>query len=345
MRHWLFMGLAGLTVLASACQAPPTGEDKAENQAVPVGTIGVEASDFTEYGEYYGRISGVAEAILIAVAGGPVESIEVEAGDTVAEGSSLGKVNARKARMTYEVARLNAKIARENYERATKLHKSGSNAQVTVDQSHLAWLQAEDALLDAEQVLNAALCISPISGVVVSRNIELHQQTAPGSSTFTVAQIDRLNITIGIPEMEMAGVEVGSEAEITVAMYPGQSWKGKLVRLAREVSSGALTFKAQIRCENPDRLILPGVTAKVKLAQRIHKDAIIVPTAAILDGEDGAFVMVEENGFVSRRAVRTGSSNRTHTVVLEGLSAGSNLIIEGNHLVADGVRVSVMTRS
>ena len=194
-----------LILAVAACHVPSTAENESlREKAVPVGTVRLKTSDFTEYGEYYGRVSGIAEATLITVAGGLVESISGETGDTVRVGRSLGKINARKAKMAFEVARVNAKIARENYERAVTLLESGNTAQVTVDRSHLSWLQAEDLLLDAERVLTGALCLTPIDGIVLSRYIELHEQTSPASPTFTIAQIDSLRITIGIPEHRRA---------------------------------------------------------------------------------------------------------------------------------------------
>ena len=330
-----------------ACDRTAVAENdppQATERAIPVDTRRIVPSDFVEYSDYYGRVEGIAKADLITTAGGPVEEIGVETGDRVMAGQSLGKINARKAQMAFEVATMNAKIAEENYDRALKLFKSGNRSQLSVDQAHLAWLQGKDMLLDAERMLNGALCVTPIHGVVVSRSVELHQEIPPGSPTFSIAQIDRLKIIIGIPEMDIAGIATGSEAEVTFAMHPGRVWKGRLDQLAREASSGTLTFRAEIHIDNSEGLILPGVTARARLVLRTIENAVVVPTAAILNESEGTFVMVEEDGRVRRLPVVTGPTNRTHTVVMEGLSAGSQLILEGNHLVTDGMGVSVKSR-
>ena len=79
-----FLLILLVAVSALACQGPEKAEiGNTEDRAVPVGTVRLAVSDFTEYGEYYGRVSGIAEATLITVAGGPVESIAVETGDAV----------------------------------------------------------------------------------------------------------------------------------------------------------------------------------------------------------------------------------------------------------------------
>ena len=337
--------LLGFSILG--CQKPATGvagievSQTATHAPVAVQVLTVQPGDFVEYGEYYGQTGGWTEKTLVSLAGGSVEAIYVKEGDAVAKGQALGSIDTEKLQTAFEVAKLNERMARENHARQQQFYADGNASRLSVDQAELAWLNSKRALLEAEKMLEGALCITPIDGVVLSRFVELHQELPPGSRTFSVARLDKIRILIGIPEQEISGIAVGNEAEVSFAMNPGRSWKGRLERISREVSPETLTFQAEIRVDNPDRSILSGVTAKVRLRRHSLKNQIAVPSAAILTSGEETYVMVEQGSRALKVPVVPGPTDNARTVILQGLAAGSRLITEGNHLVRDGSEVQV----
>jgi membrane fusion protein (multidrug efflux system) len=347
MKNAIVIPIALLSLSILGCQKPPAdGEatsaaEIAGRAPVAVQVLTVKPSDFVEYGEYYGKVAGLEEKTLLSAAGGSVEAITVKEGYTVTGGQSLGRIDSAKVRTAYEVAQLNERIAKENYARQQQFYADGNASRLAVDQAELAWLNSRSALLEAEKMLEGALCITPIGGTVISRFIDLHQELAPGSRTFTVARMDKVRIQIGIPEQEIGGVAIGNEAEVTFAMHPGRTWKGTLERVGKEVSSETLTFPADVRVDNPDRAILSGITGKVRLKRRSLKDQIAVPSQAILTSGEQTYVMIEKESRAHKVPVVPGPTDNTRTVILKGLPAGSSLIIEGNHLVTDGSEVKV----
>jgi membrane fusion protein (multidrug efflux system) len=337
--------LLGLSILG--CQKPSTAVNGIEvsqtesHSPVAVQVLTVLPGDFVEYGEYYGQAGGWTEKTLVSLAGGSVEAIYVKEGDAVTKGQALGSIDIEKLRTACEVARLNERMARENHARQRQFYADGNASRLAVDQAELAWLNSKGALLEAEKMLEGALCITPIDGIVLSRFIELHQELPPGSRTFAVARLDKIRIEIGIPEQEISGIAVGNEAEVSFAMYPGRTWQGRLERISRELSPETLTFRAEVRVDNPDRKILSGITAKVRLKRHSLKNQIAVPSAAILTSGEETYVMVEEGNRALKVPVVPGPTDNARTVILRGLAAGSRLITEGNHLVQDGAQVRV----
>jgi RND family efflux transporter MFP subunit len=347
MKNAIAIPLALLGLFILGCQRPPAGDpaapatESAGQAPVAVEVLTVQPSDFVEYGEYYGKVAGLEEKTLISAAGGAVEAIAVKEGDPVFKGQSLGRIDSDRIRTAFEVAQLNERIARENHLRQQQFFQDGNASRLSVDQAELAWLNSKSALLEAEKMLEGALCITPIDGVVTSRFIELHQEVAPGSRTFTVARLDRVRIGIGIPEQEIGGVSIGNEAEVSFAMIPGRAWRGRLARVSKEVAADTLTFQAEILVDNPDRAILSGITAKIRLRRHSLKNQITVPSQAILTSGEETYVMVEKDNRARKLPVVPGPADNTRTVILQGLPAGSSLIIEGNHLVTDGAQVKV----
>jgi membrane fusion protein (multidrug efflux system) len=336
------LGAALLGMTMVGCSKPAGAEQETAVQApVAVEVLTVQPSDFVEYGEYYGKVAALEEKTLVSAAGGTVEAIAAREGDLVAKGQSLGRVDSARIRTAYEVALLNERIARENHARQQQFLADGNASRLAVDQAELAWLNSRSALLEAEKMREGAMCITPIGGVVTSRFLELHQELPPGSRTFTVARLDQVRIGIGIPEQEIGGVAIGNEAEVSIAMVPGRSWQGTLARVSREVSAETLTFQAEVLVDNPDRAILAGITAKVRLKRHSLRNQIAVPSQAILTSGEQTYVMVEKDSRAQKVPVVPGPTDSTRTVILRGLAAGARLITEGNHLVQDGSAVKV----
>ena len=123
-----------------------------KKQSVPVKTITIKPESFEEYGEYYGNVTGIKEAILLNITGGRVEEIRVKEGDSVTTGTSLGKIDSAMAQNTYDTAVLNEKITKQEYLRNKKFLATGNSSEIKVDQAHLAWLLAHKNLLNAKKL-------------------------------------------------------------------------------------------------------------------------------------------------------------------------------------------------
>ncbi len=309
---------------------------------IPVKVIKLLPMDFIEYGNYYGKVSGIKRVILISKTGGTVESISANEGDLIKKGQSLAAIDTAKAENIYNIAVLNEKISRENYNTFKSFLKSGSTSSLKVDESHLNWLESEGKLIDAEKMRDSAFCISPINGTVVSKGIKQFQEIGPGSQTFVIEDLTKMRITVGIPESEITGVKENNTAEVTFGTFPGRIWKGTLVSFSRRSSEQNLNFEAEIEIDNMDGTVLSGSTAKVKLLRNIHKDQLVIPVETLKTLGNKSFAMVLDKDQIVRREVTTGSSNSTDIIALSGLNNGDVIVKEGIHLVNNGSLVKVI---
>ncbi|MBI9096864.1 MAG: efflux RND transporter periplasmic adaptor subunit [Spirochaetaceae bacterium] len=315
-----------------------------EISLTPVSTLKVERADYYEYGEYYGRVQGVKRASIISMTGGTVESVNVAEGSLVSEGESLSLISSEKAQLTLDSAILNEKISHDNYNALKRFLQSGTSSQINVDQAHLQWLNSKAQLLDAEKAYNGAFCIAPISGVVVSRNIDTDDEISPGHESFLIEDLSQIEIKIGIPEADMEGIQEGSPAQITLDLFPGRIWEGELVRFSRKSSDRNLTFSATILVNNEDSKILSGTTAKVKLLRNRYDDHIVLPADSIIREDSGDYVMILEGETVIKRYVELGPSDVTECVVFSGLNGGEIIVHEGLHLIVDSQQVAVINK-
>ncbi|MBD3419220.1 MAG: efflux RND transporter periplasmic adaptor subunit [Chitinivibrionales bacterium] len=337
------IGLSVTTALLWGC-APKgrnAGAAEEEQKAIPVVVATVKPSDFTIYGEYYGKISGIEEATLVCVTGGQVEKLRAKEGTKVKTGSSLGSIESARTENAYQMAMLSEKVAKGNWDRQKKHLEEGNASQLAVDQAELNWLNAKAARIQAAKARKGALCITPISGEVIARFIDLHQEVPPGTPTFTVAQLHKMKVSVGIPESEIEGVSEGSMAEVSFELYPDRTWEGTIKRLSRVLSSQKLTFDAEIHINNTDRALTSGTTAYVKLLRKKLSDKLVVPSEIILSDGTTKYIMAVEDGLAKRHNVIPGDADESLTIIKQGLPFGSKIIVENFHLVQDGSLVKV----
>ncbi len=340
----LLLSLAIASVTLVGCKPKEAEDANAKhnvNESISVSVETAVASDFTKYGNYYGEVSAYKSATLIAGAGGEVTSIKAKEGDRVKSGRSLARVDASRAQAALELAVLNEKVAKEQYQRTQKQFEKENVSKVMLDNSHIAWLNSKKNLVDTRKMWRGALAVPPINGIVTARHIELNQEIMPGSPTFTVAQIHKLKVTVGIPESEIVGVKEGNSAEVTFAIYPNRVWEGTISRLSRQISLGKRTFSAEITIDNSDSLLNPGLTAKTEVVREKLVNVIAIPTETIVTRGTDNFVMLVIDGKAVKREVVLGSSDELYTIIEDGIEIGDTLIIEGSQMVTNGTPVTV----
>jgi len=132
-----------------------------------------------------------------------------------------------------------------------------------------------------------AFIVSPITGVIVNRNVDVGQTVAASFSTptlFTIADdLSKMQIQASIDEADIGQVKIGQSAKFTVDAYPDRSFIGTVtqVRLQPTTVQNVVTYTVMIDVDNPDLALMPGMTANITLAVQQAHDVLYVPLAAL----------------------------------------------------------------
>ena len=225
--------------------------------------------------------------------------------------------------------------AETNYESA-KAQVSSSKAQIE---------QAKASLDFAKQNLAYTKIVSPVDGVVISRNVDVGQTVAASFQTptlFTIAQdLTKMQIDTNVAESDIGVVKVGQDVEFSVDAYPDTVFKGKVwqIRQAPITVQNVVTYDVVIQVNNRDLRLMPGMTANVSIIIMTRNDVIRITNAALRfrfterpagGGEKkGPAVWVLENGKPKRVIITPGISDGTYTEIVSGdLKDGQQLIVE-----------------
>ncbi|HEU0219466.1 MAG TPA: efflux RND transporter periplasmic adaptor subunit [Gallionella sp.] len=128
---------------------------------------------------------------------------------------------------------------------------------------------------------------SPVSGVVVDRTVDVGQTVAASLQTptlFKIAQdLSRMQIDASFAEADIGNIRVGQTVRFTVDAFAGRNFQGKVrqIRLNPTVQQNVVTYDVVIDVDNPEQILLPGMTAYVSIAVAERKDILMVPNAAL----------------------------------------------------------------
>ncbi|MDH4223352.1 MAG: efflux RND transporter periplasmic adaptor subunit, partial [candidate division Zixibacteria bacterium] len=188
------------------------------------------------------------------------------------------KAQVSQSQADLEKAVASANLSRKEKERALSLFEknmiSESEKDIALTNYELALSQqksAEATLERAKTNLDYATILSPIDGVVISRNVDVGQTVAASLSAptlFTIAQdLTRMQVNASIDEADIGKIKEGQDVIFTVDAYPDQSFRGtvKQIRLAPEIVQNVVSYDVIIEVSNPDLLLKPGMTANVTI--------------------------------------------------------------------------------
>jgi RND family efflux transporter MFP subunit len=253
-------------------------------------------------------------------------------------------------------ARASAEKARLDFDRAKRLWATQSitkadveSATATRDATAAQVSAAEALLAEARIGLSDTALVSPIDGDVLKKNVEPGSYAGPGTPAFVVADVSRIKVVLGLPDVALQGVALGQEVAVTTDALPGQRFGAHVSRIASAADPSTRNFDVEVEFPNPKRLWQPGMIASVELASAEQQaPASRLPLTAFVDvpGKSDAFgVMVVEGegamGQAHLRPVELGNVAGNRVAVVRGLSAGDRVIITGASIVADGERVEI----
>jgi HlyD family secretion protein len=185
-------------------------------------------------------------------------------------------------------------LTRRNAERTKNLFDKGLSAQADLDQAAADYEAAKAAISSARAQLDRAkinlayaTIRSPITGVVVNRNVDVGQTVAASFSTptlFTIADdLSKMQALASIDEADIGQVKIGQQATFTVDAYPDRSFAGTVtqVRLQPTTVQNVVTYTVMIDVDNPDLVLMPGMTANITIAVQQAREVLKVPLAAL----------------------------------------------------------------
>jgi HlyD family secretion protein len=264
-------------------------------------TVKVDRGDIVKAVSANGTLNPVVLVNVGTQVSGTIQKLYADFNDPVKAGQVLAELDPALFRAALDQSRANLanaqaslQLAEANEKRARALFAKDYVARQELDQAiqALGAARAQVAAASAtvrrdETNLRYSVIVSPVSGIVVSRSVDVGQTVAASFQTptlFAIAQdLKRMQIDTTVAEADVGSVKVGQAVRFTVDAYAGRDFQGTVrqIRLNSQVLQNVVTYNVVIDVANPEEILLPGMTAFVSIVTAEHPDALRVPVAAL----------------------------------------------------------------
>lgn len=271
---------------------------------------------------------------------GIVESINFQEGTMVSKGQVLFKVNDIELRAQLANVKTSQGLASENERRAKLLLEKEAISQEEYDiaSADFKSSKAQTQLIQAQ--IAKTTVRAPFSGKIGLRAISNGTYVTPTTPIAKLVNTSQLKITFSIPEKYASQMKVGNALSFTTAGAT-EKFDAKIYAIEPEIEIATRTLKVRAIAQNPDGKLYPGTFANVALPLDHIKDALLVPTEAIIPIQNGKKIFISENGKAKEVVVQTGSRTEKEILVLTGLKAGDTVLTSGVMTLKNGSPVKV----
>ncbi len=369
---------AALFLLATACG----GDGDDASAATPDGAGGRGGAAGDGRGGRGGAAITLAESEIAAVRRGvieestpitgdlrPIETVEVRAriegdivnvlareGQRVTEGQLLARFESseqesaqRSAEARVASARAELSTAEWNLQQSEELFKAGAVAERDLRASQNAVAAAKAQVAAAESELRSTTSgavdtrvLAPITGTIATRTVEGGEHVSRGATLFTVVRSDVLELAAAVQERRATGLIPGQPVRFTAN---GRDFEGRVARVSPTVDPASRSITVYVQVPNTGGQLKGGSFATGRVVGRTVSDALLVPTSALRQSENGTpFVYRLEGTVLGQVDVRLGIIDESAGVaeVLSGLEEGDRIIVGNVGTLGRGMRVQVV---
>ena len=300
------------------------------------------------------QVSGIIEEVLADY------NDEVQADQVLARlDMSVLRENLNDAQAKLDLSKTKQKIEQLNYNRVKKLYDEKLVAKASLEEAEVALETAKANVLSAQADYNKAernfgyaTITSPVSGTVISKEVEQGQTVAASLSTPTLFKIaedlTKMQIEANIAEADIGQIKAQMPVTFTVDAYPDDVFNGLVqqIRLSPTEESNVVMYTVVIQVDNSSRKLLPGMTASVNIEIQKAEDVLTLPTMALqykpssqvkaqmevkkVDdlGKNQTLVYRLKGNKMEPVVIEKGLSDLTLVEVKSGLEEGDKVVLE-----------------
>ena len=342
----------------------------------------VGRADVAEHLTVVGNLIGAATVEVAPKVSGRLESVTVRLGDRVARGQVVARIEdseireqVKQAEASFEVAaatvrqrEADLKFAETSLERSRNLYTRQllpkqtlddaearfQSAAAQIDLARAQFSQARSRLDELRITRSNTSIVSPVEGFVGKRYLDPGAFVSSTTAIMALVDIRLVRLVVNLVERDLRRVSTGAAGDVEVDAFPGETFEGRVARIAPVLDPATRTAEMEIEIANRDFRLKPGMYARVRLTTARRAQTLVVPRNALVDvnGTRGVFVPARREpapaaagapqggrgpAYQARFVtVDTGIQEGERVEVLAGLREGDTIVTTGAAAVQDG---------
>lgn len=331
---------ASAVVMAASCgnNTSKTEGQQDVQQEVKLSNVqvmSVAAEDIPQSDVYTSTVEPYATNNIAPQSPSRIKHIYVEVGDFV----KAGQIVARMDDLSLNQSKLSLANDSLEFSRIKSLYEQGGVSKSDFDAMELKYNVTRSQY---QNLLENTILRSPVSGVITARNYDQGDMYG-GSPIYVVEQITPVKLYVGISEMDYTRVKKNDTVTLTADALPGKTFTGRIARIYPTIDAATHTFTAEVNVANRDRLLRPGMYARVTVNFGSNH-SIVVPDDCVVkqqgSGVRSVFVLQADNT-VKEVVVTLGRHFGTEYEILSGVAEGDKVVVKGQASLKNGSKVNV----
>lgn len=246
-----------------------------------------------------------------------------------------------------------AKTELERYKELLANKYVSQKSYETVEDSYLAAQVSEESyrakLVSAEKEydlavidLNRTQIIAPKSGYVLTKSLAIGQNVSSSTTVYTMASLDKIKVKFSVDQKQAAKVQKGLPIIFETDAYPDEEFRGYISENAPLYDSTSRAVTVSSSLTNNNMKLLPGMFGTVSMVVGESKNALVVPSEAIVLKNGKNCVFTIENDLAKLKEVTIGISSEKEVEILSGIEEGEAIIIVGQTTLRDGGAIEIL---
>lgn len=338
------LSLALLGTLISSCQPGKSDKGKSgikSKEIPPVEWTIVSASVLQETINVSGTLKPYEETVLQPEVSGRVVKINLPEGKYVSQGTLLVKLFDDDLQAQLHKANTQLKIIEQQQARQSELLKVAGISQTDYDQTTLQLASIKNDIELYNVMIRKTEVRAPFDGTIGLRNISIGAIVTPATALATIRADRQLKLDFSVPSKYSSEINVGTKLKFTI-QGKNEQYEASVMASEKGIESVTNNLKVRAAVTSKSSSLLPGEFANIELKLKENKNALMIPSQAIIPQELTKQVIILKKGKAEFIKVETGIRRESTVEVLDGLEVGDTLITTGILFIKPGSAIKLL---
>ncbi|KAB7767482.1 efflux RND transporter periplasmic adaptor subunit [Xanthomonas maliensis] len=331
---------AALLVAAALCACDRQASTPPAAKPVPVTLQLVATQPWNSTVQSIATVRARESVALTAAVSDVVEQVNFDSGDEVKAGQLLLRLRGNSQQAALTAAQATYEEAEQLFRRQQSLLGQQLVARSTVDTQRAL----RDAALARVQQMRAEITDrevrAPFSGVLGIRQVSPGSLITSSTVIATLDDVERMYVDFQVPESQFGLVQLGNAVSGTAAAYPGEQFEGTVAAIDSRIDESTRSVTVRADFPNGQRRLRPGMLLDVRLFQPARQAVVIPEIAVVQVGRESFVFRVKPDRTVERADVRLGERRDGKVEILEGVTPGERIVVDGTGKLRPGLTVA-----
>jgi RND family efflux transporter MFP subunit len=337
----IFIIIPFLAFLMS-CSGDIENQEVEKAEKIRVRTETIKKTDYEFTLDFSGEVKAWKTVNLSFNVRGKIDRFYFDEGHKVNKGDLLARLEKDDYQAMRDQSYAQWEKTKRDYERSRRLLEDGSIQERLVQDAQTALKSAAAALEASELNLKHCLLYAPFSGHIAYRYGEEKEMVAGGQIVFTLMDLSRVLVEVGVPEKSIDRIKKAQKASINFEAIPEKIFDGMVTQVAVSSLPNIRLFKVEITVENPKFVIKPGMTAfSTIVIDKMEGVCIFSLDAAVLRN-GSRIIFLASNGKAKEVTLENYLISGDKIIVSDSLPENGQIITAGQEVLFEGIQISVI---